>query len=283
MNEIMNTTLDRISPDYNDKSDDMLVSQINQCERISNNTLMYLIYRRHVDFLRKIFEKYADGKGEFSDFMAELDIKLSCRNYHALQSYHSSSSFKTWLGSVARNLMLDMVKREGVPMIDIDDIEVVDAVCDNDRMAKVMEALNNLSNDDSRYVIFKELEGYTPKEIADMLNEKMKSEQRLKKGMKVSVAYVYTLKSRAISRMQSVVNPDSTQDNLCIRPVISFLDEKSMDCYSLRSSLNLSDDQTNAEFECLENATEYDMVESPPQKTVTIYERIMQLADEVMR
>ena len=50
---------------------------------------------------------------------------------------------------------------------------------ENEKLVMVLEAINRLENDDHRFIILKELEGYKHKEIARMLVKKRRREGRI--------------------------------------------------------------------------------------------------------
>ena len=73
----------------------------------------------------------------------------------------------------------------------------------------MLEAIGQLGRSDYRFVLLKELEGYTPEEIARMLGEKWKKENRVpvRKGKEVepTAAYVYMIKARALKEVKIIV------------------------------------------------------------------------------
>ena len=72
-----------------------------------------------------------------------------------------------------------------------------------------MEAINRLKNDDYRFILIKELEGYSHKEIAEMLIIKRKEENKrtFYKGKEVvpDATYVDMNKARALKEVKAIV------------------------------------------------------------------------------
>lgn len=73
-----------------------------------------------------------------------------------------------------------------------------------------MEAINRLENEDYRFILIKELEGYKPKEIAQLLGKKRIDEARLKRrsdgsSITPTTDYVYMIKNRAVKEVKVIV------------------------------------------------------------------------------
>lgn len=72
-----------------------------------------------------------------------------------------------------------------------------------------MEAINRLENDDYRFILIKELEGYNHKEIAEMMVAKRKKENKVTfydgKIVVPDAHYVDMNKARALKEVKAIV------------------------------------------------------------------------------
>ena len=171
----------------------------------SNNVLFYLVYGRYYPILEVIAYHLNSGNPYVEDLISELELHLAKEHYKVLRSFRGDSSFKTWLNTVAMHLFINKMpaltgwKGEVLPLDDFDKLQ--DAV-ENDELMQMMEAIERLENDDGRFILLKEIEGYSPDEIAHLLAEKREREGKEKeyKGdkVKLNAAYIYMLKSRTL-------------------------------------------------------------------------------------
>lgn len=80
---------------------------------------------------------------------------------------------------------------------------------ENQKLVMLMEAINRLENDDYRFILIKELEGYNHKEIAEMMVAKRKQDNKVTfyKGKIVvpDAHYVDMNKSRALREVKAIV------------------------------------------------------------------------------
>ena len=79
----------------------------------------------------------------------------------------------------------------------------------DDRMVMLMEAITKLKNDEYRLIMLKDLEGFNHEEIAVMIEEKRKKENKVKtyRGEVVvpNAQYVDMIKARAIKELKPIV------------------------------------------------------------------------------
>ena len=79
----------------------------------------------------------------------------------------------------------------------------------NQKLVMLMEAINRLENDDYRFILIKELEGYNHKEIAEMMVAKRKKENKVTfydgKIVVPDAHYVDTNKARALKEVKAIV------------------------------------------------------------------------------
>lgn len=186
---------------------------------------IYLIYKRHYGMLRYVSNDCCQSFDYADDLCNELFIHLRGKNndWQPLRSWQGISTFRTWLCRVARHLFL----KKRATMIgfrdkklysenedDPDPVEQVAAVqpTSEDAMMKVMllEAINGLSNADQRLVILKELQGYSHEEIADILNQVRRQENRIKldkagNEILANAAAVDVLKQRAVAQIKQTM------------------------------------------------------------------------------
>ena len=80
---------------------------------------------------------------------------------------------------------------------------------DNQKLVMLMEAINRLENDDYRFILIKELEGYNHKEIAEMMVQKRKKENKVTfyngKLVVPDAHYVDMNKARALKEVKGIV------------------------------------------------------------------------------
>lgn len=154
----------------------------------NEEALLYLIYERYERRLKFITFRYYDSLEFYDDLCNELYIHLKGRNgdWAPLRDFQWRSSFATWLSLVAARLFW---KKRSEFIVFEEDLDSISTNGDgelptppeepeNEQLVMVMEAINRMGNDDRRFIILKELEGYRHKDIADMLIEKRKRENR---------------------------------------------------------------------------------------------------------
>ena len=128
------------------------------------------------------------------------------------------STFRTWLNSVISHLFskkrIELIglggeeeSIEGNNVIYISSEHPMES--SNQKLVILMEAINRLKNDDYRFILIKELEGYSHKEIAEMLIIKRKEENKrtFYKGKEVvpDATYVDMNKARALKEVKAIV------------------------------------------------------------------------------
>lgn len=206
MNEVIQAAVKRLEPKYKPCSDKEIITEIGLGDS-SGDALFYLLFGRYAEMLEAIFRRQSSGRIEFDDFMLELDIRLFVNRCAAIISFdENKASFKTYLGTIAHNLLYDMSAKE-MPTLDIlEALRYVDCGFDEYGMSILVDAINSYPNKDSRYVLLKTIEGYKSKEIAAMLTRRRQEEGTLDKGKSLTPAYIDTVRSRtlkAIRRMMS--------------------------------------------------------------------------------
>ncbi len=199
MSNITRKTALELEPEFGKIPDQALVLRIGQGMDESWKILFYLLFGRYVSMLEAVFAKYAKQCLDFDDFMLELHVKMGKNHFAAITGYKGTAQFKTYLSTIARNLLFDMGKREK-PTIDITaayDLPYEDDY-EREQITRLIELINTYPDDNTRFVLFKTIEGYSSKEIAPMLAERS--------GKEVIPSYVDTLRSRAYRKLRFQVD-----------------------------------------------------------------------------
>ncbi len=192
----------------------------------NEEALLYLIYERYIEDLRFYAWRYYDTLTYLEDLISYLYIHLKGKNadWQPLKSFQWRCKFRTWFCSVVAHLFLE--KRHELIGFDNnadsnnENGEDGNAIkgpapeAENQQWVIVMEAINRLKNDDYRFILVKELEGYNHKEIAEMLVVKRHKEQRASsyKGNIVvpDAHYVDMNKARALKELKIMVEQVKT-------------------------------------------------------------------------
>lgn len=200
--------------EYSSMTDKELVDLV-----INNNkeAILYLLYDRYYNDL-----KYYAYEYNCLDYLDELinHLYLHLRGndleWRRLKNFQWKSSFRTYLSSIASDQFLKYRKK----MIDSIISNVNKRGEDNGqnptndpdedvRKVWVLEAIAKLRNDEYRLILIKELEGFNHKEIAKMIEEKRKRENKVatyKHEIVVPNAhYVDMIKARAVKEVRIIV------------------------------------------------------------------------------
>ena len=179
--------------------------------------MAYLLYVRYAADLRYYAMRYYETTYYLEDLTNELFIKLKGSNcdWHPLASFKWKSSFRTWLCTVVSNFFLEKMKEMiGKESYDqsIDKKEIKQSEepePENQNMVMLLEAISRLEEPDYRFILIKQLEGYKPFEIAVMLEEKRRAENRLSKrnGQEVipDAEYIHMIKGRALKKVKTII------------------------------------------------------------------------------
>lgn len=199
---------------YNSYTEKELVQAI--CSG-NEEAAVYLIYNRYYKDLRYLCFDYCGSHEYIDDVCQEVYLLLKGKNgdWQPLTTWTGLSSFRTWLNSVVQHFLLkkrdDLIglrekKLYSEKEDDVDPVEKVPSpTTTEDMMNKVMlvEAIGRIPNPDQKLVILKELQGYSHREIADILNSVRRQEGRIKvnasgKEILADGAAVDVLKQRAM-------------------------------------------------------------------------------------
>ncbi len=214
----------KLYTDYKNIEDRKLVEMV--LEEGNQEALLYVIYNRYDPLLKKLCRKYYNNLHYFEQLQTDLFIHLKTNDWHALRSFSWKSSFGTWLGMVAGHLFLKKM-RELIGIapywvsIDEKGSEEVKSLPNSkderefdDRMVLLGEAIRQLEDPDQRFILYRDFEGYEPKEIAAQLKELRRKEGRLKTRRKEdgqieeivpNAEYVHMLKGRAKINLRTII------------------------------------------------------------------------------
>lgn len=202
---------------YKDMTDREIVDLI-----ISGNeeAMLYLLYDRYETDLKFYAWRYYDSLAYLEDLINYLYIQFKGKNgdWLPLKSFQWKCKFRTWFCAVASHLFLE--KREELIGLGGKDGSIVvnggdkplpepEPEGDNQKLVMLMEAINRLENEDYRFILIKELEGYNHKEIAEMMVAKRKKKNKVTiysgKVVVPDAHYVDMNKARAIKEVKAIV------------------------------------------------------------------------------
>ena len=203
----INDTISRLVKRYGKASDEDLVRDL-IAGLNSGESLFYLLYGRYIRLLASIFLRLSKNAEYFSDLMAELELHLLNNNCYALRNFRGDASFSSWLSVTAHNLFVDKLPQiENLytdELIEVDSTnEWINISTNADSFDELRQALLRLPSADQRIVIMKELEGYTPEEIAEILSQIRRSSQQ--ENVSVNIANVYKIKQRARAKLEQII------------------------------------------------------------------------------
>lgn len=184
----------------------------------NEEAMLYLLYDRYVNDLKFYAWRYYDSLAYLEDLTNYLYIQFKGKkgDWQPLRSFQWRSKFRTWFCSVASHLFLE--KREELIglggkvdsiIVNGDDRPLPEPKPVNQKLVMLMEAINRLENDDYRFILIKELEGYNHKEIAEMMVAKRQKENKVTfyNGRIVvpDARYVDMNKARALKEVKAIV------------------------------------------------------------------------------
>ena len=202
---------------YRDMTDKEIVDLI-----IAGNeeAMLYLLYDRYENDLKFYAWRYYDSLAYLEDLTNYLYMQFKGKrgDWQPLKSFQWKCKFRTWFCSVASHLFLEK-RGELIGLggkngsIGVNDGEKPlpepRTASENQKLVMIMEAINRLENDDYRFILIKELEGYNHKEIAEMMVAKRKRENKVTyyKGQIVipDAHYIDMNKARALKEVKTIV------------------------------------------------------------------------------
>lgn len=214
---------------YDKLSDQEIIFLI--VEKGNEEVATFLLYDKYYNRFCFLAYKYYSTLFYLDDLIDELYIHLKGddRNWKVLRSFQFKSKLETWTCRVASNLFQEKraeligfqektVSINGPDMNSI--MELPEPEPDNDPLEGVLllEAISRLEVEDDRFILLKELEGYSPKEISQMLAEKWRKRGQIKmrkvtnasdgsvKEVIPTVGYIYTRKSRVLKEVSTIMD-----------------------------------------------------------------------------
>ena len=186
----------------------------------NEEAMLYLLYDRYENDLKFYAWRYYGTLAYLEDLINYLYIQFKGKDgdWMPLKSFKWRCGFRTWFCSVASHLFL--AKRTELIGFGVKDNSIVISGGDkplpepnqeggNEKLVMLMEAVNRLKRDDYRFILIKELEGYNHKEIAEMIAERRRRENRVttyKGGVVIPDAhYVDMNKARALKEVKVII------------------------------------------------------------------------------
>lgn len=201
--------------EYSELTDKELITLVMDDNK---EAVLYLLYDRYYRDLEYYARKY--NCLEYLDEMINclyLHLRGNDLDWRVFKNFKWESGLRTYLSSIVSDQFLKYKKK----MIVIDNSNVnksdygkrtasVDGIYDEDiRKVMLMEAISRLKNEEYRLILIKELEGYRHDEIAKMIEEKRKRENKVatyKHEIVVPNAhYVDMIKARAVKEVRIIV------------------------------------------------------------------------------
>jgi DNA-directed RNA polymerase specialized sigma24 family protein len=186
----------------------------------NEEAMLYLLYDRYENDLKFYAWRYYDSLVYLEDLINYLYIQFKGKkgDWQPLKSFQWKCKFRTWFCSVASHLFLEkrdeligLGGKDASKGTDGGDKPIPEPTPEpeNQKLVMLMEAINRLENDDYRFILIKELEGYNHKEIAEMMVAKRKKENKVTfyKGKIVvpDAHYVDMNKARALREVKAIV------------------------------------------------------------------------------
>lgn len=177
---------------YKDMTDEEIVSLVvgvPPCEEAA----VYLIYDRYNPLMRRLYLDYISD----CDDLMYLDVaksyvyerlKGSKANWNPLRNFRGECHFAHWMKDVCyqcvikffhdeiedeyRKVSIDIQDEDGDWVEVYPEKDASESYEKNQTRVEVLSAINMLENKDHRFCLIKQLQGYSSKEIADMLAQK---------------------------------------------------------------------------------------------------------------
>ena len=192
----------------------------------NEEAMLFLIFERYLPLLKKLCTRYYGDLYYLEQLQVELLILLKANDWHPVRGFGWRSSFGTWLGTVAGNLFIKkMPELIGIDKFPVSigenggdgevNIPEPEPPHENDmHMTLLIEAIQQLEDKDQRFILLREFDGYTPKEIARQLEAYRRKENRLKtkkvngqiEEIIPSAEYIHMLKGRAKDNIRVIIS-----------------------------------------------------------------------------
>ncbi len=165
-----------------------------------------ILYERHIPSVYNFISRISPSETDVDDIVQDAFVKA----WKNLKKFNPELSFKTWLFTIAKNVLLDKLKKNRTIIFSLSDPEdehepialedprpLADAVLnEKDSDARVDELLDKLSAAERATVVMHVMEGLTFREIGEILGQPMET--------------VKTRYRRAISRLAKRLSEEKT-------------------------------------------------------------------------
>lgn len=186
----------------------------------NEEAMAYLLYVRYREDLKFYTWQCFYSYEYYEDLIDDLYIHLKGDNdWHRLKTFCGKSKFRTWLRTVStrlfmskRKTLIDTATDGNSINVETEERRLEPSVQEagNQNSVMLLEAINRLDNDLYRFILINELLGYNHKEIAEMLIEKRKKENKKStyRGEEVvpDAHYIDMNKARALRDVKKIVN-----------------------------------------------------------------------------
>lgn len=214
--------------DYKHLTDKEIVNMA-VTEPYDDEAVVYLIHIRYNSLLRKLYlHIFNNSPSWYADCLNDLFgfLKGTNGDWNKLRTFEWRSTFGTWLGCIARHRFLEIKpkligKFTNSISIDIDenceDMTPIQ-IPDNDQSQQerlhkqilLMEAIGKLKDPDQKFVILKRLQGYSSKEIAELMKKSWAKHGIVKRDNKGGIVvptagYVDVRTQRAKENLKKII------------------------------------------------------------------------------
>lgn len=190
----------------------------------NEEAMLFLLFERYSPLLKKLCRRYYGDLNFLEQLQVELFIHLKSNEWRYVRNFGWRSTFGGWLGIVAGNLFIkkmpELIGIEKYPVSigngdeEIDIPEPLPTHENNINMTMLIEAIQRLEDKDQRFILLREFEGYTPKEIAVQLENYRRKENRIKThivdGHREEIIptpeYIHMLKGRAKGNIRVIIS-----------------------------------------------------------------------------
>lgn len=192
----------------------------------NDEAMLFLLFKRYLPLLKKLCRRHYGDLFYLEQLQVNLLIHLKSNDWHAIRNFGWRSGFGTWLGTVADNLFIKkMPELIGIDKFPVSigndgdegeiDIPAPELPHENDiHMIMLIEAIQRLEDRDQRFILLREFDGYSPKEIAVQLENYRRKENRLKtrqvdgciEEIIPTAEYVHMLKGRAKDNIRVILD-----------------------------------------------------------------------------
>lgn len=162
------------------------------CTILSGNEeiVLYLLYDKFAKDIHYFVWKYFENLDIIDDLISDLYAELKGKNqdWEKFRQFEFRSSLRTWMSSVISNFckekrrkMIDEARKNtSINIATVEYVRLLGKENPDPRIAIMLEAINRLENETYRFIIIKDLEGYSHKDIAQMIQEKRRREGKIR-------------------------------------------------------------------------------------------------------